>query len=188
LSMRSARRVDAAKNRERLIGEARTLFSTGDGTVTLDAIARAAGVGIGTLYRHFATREMLVEAVYRLELDGLEAEADNLLENHRGFEAMRRWMDRYARFVATKHAMHEALRISFVPRTSVVSEIRVRITTTVAKFIKAGSLDGSLRNDLQSNDVTLGLAGIVLVAAASTDPDQVGRLLDLLMAGLRKSP
>jgi AcrR family transcriptional regulator len=184
--MSGPRRVDAAKNRERLIVEARALFAAGAGAVTLDAIAKAAGVGIGTLYRHFATRETLVEAVYRLELDALEAEADTLLEAHRGFEAMRLWMDRYARFVATKHAMHGALRIALAPRTSAVSEIRTRITLTVAKFIAAGAFDGSLRNDVDPDDVTLGLAAMVLAATASTDPDQVGRLLDLLMAGLRR--
>jgi AcrR family transcriptional regulator len=186
LSISSSRRADAVENRERLINEARALFATGDRAVTLDAVAKAAGVGIGTLYRHFATREMLVEAVYRLELDGLETEADNLLERYPGFQAMRLWMDRYARFVATKHAMHDAMRIALAPRTSAVSEIRVRITRTLAKFIEAGSMDESLRNDIQPDDVALGLAGIVLVAAASTDHDQVGRLLDLLMNGLRR--
>ena len=186
--MSTARRADAAQNRERIIDEARALFSTGAGVVTLEAIAKAAGVGIGTVYRHFATREMLIEAVYSSELDGLEIEAENLLRRHGGFGAMRLWMDRYARFVATKRAMHEALRVALVPGTSTVSEIRLRIMTTVAKFIEAGALDGSLRNDVQADDVALGFAGMVLVAAGSTDHDQAGRLLDLLMAGLRNSP
>ena len=187
LSMPGQRRADAAKNRDRLLAEALALFSDGDGAVTLEAIAKAAGVGIGTLYRHFPTREALIEAVYRLELDALEAEADGLLEGHPASEAMRRWMDRYVDFVATKHAMHDALRVALMPRTRAVPEVRTRISRVIAKFIEAGSHDGTLRDDVRPDDVTLSLAGMVLAATTSTDLDQARRLLDLLMAALRKS-
>jgi AcrR family transcriptional regulator len=180
------RRADATKNRERLITEARVLFSAGDGATTLEAIAKAAGVGIGTLYRHFPTREALIEAVYRSELDALETTANDLLRTHHGFEAMRRWMDRYAQFVATKRAMHDALRVALTPRMGAVSEIRVRINMTIAKFLTAGSLDGTIRDDVQSDDVTLSLAAMVLAATISPDQDQMRRLLDLLMDGLRR--
>lgn len=178
-------RADATKNRERLITEARVLFSAGDGATSLEAIAKAAGVGIGTLYRHFPTREALIEAVYHSELDALEAEAHDLLKAHPSFEAMRRWMDRYAQFVATKRAMHDALRVALTPRTGAVSEIRARINATIAKFLAAGSQDGTIRDDVQPDDVTLSLAGMVLTATTSPDRDQMRRLLDLLMDGLR---
>ena len=186
MSMPGPRRANATKNRDRLIAEALALFSAGDSAVTLEAIAKAAGVGIGTLYRHFPTREALIEAVYRLELDALEAEADGLLEGHPASEAMRRWMDRYVHFVATKHALHDALRVALMPRTRAVSEVRTRINKAIAKFIEAGSQDGTLRDDVRPDDVTLSLAGMVLAATTSTDLDQARRLLDLLMAGLRK--
>jgi AcrR family transcriptional regulator len=186
LSTTSLRRADATKNRERLITEARALFSASDGAITLEAIAKAAGVGIGTLYRHFPTREALIEAVYRSELDALEAEAHDLLKTHPGFEAMRRWMDRYAQFVATKRAMHDALRVALTPRMGGVSEIRTRINATIAKFLAAGSQDGTIRDDVQPDDVALSLAGMVLAATISPDRDQMRRLLDLLMDGLRR--
>lgn len=173
------------KNRERLVAEARALFSAGDGAASLDAIAKAADVGIGTLYRHFPTREALIAAVYHQELDALEKEADDLLGTRPVVEAMRRWMDRYAQFVATKHAMHDALRVALTPRAGSVSETRSRINATIAKFIEAGSRGGTIRDDVRPDDVTLSLAGMVLAATTSTDPDQVRRLLDLLMAGLR---
>lgn len=185
LSTPESRRADAQKNRDRLITEARELFAAGEGTVTLDAIARQAGVGIGTLYRHFPTRETLVEAVYRHELDMLETETDGLLAAHAGSEALRLWMDRYARFVATKHAMHDALRVALTPRENAVSDTRARITAAVARFLAAGARDGSLRADLRADDVAVALAGMVLGATASVDPMQMGRLLDLLLAGLR---
>jgi len=184
LSTSNSSRADARLNRERLIAEARALFAAGDGAATLDAIAKAAGVGIGTLYRHFPTREALVEAVYRLELDALDVEADNLLMAQPAAEAMRRWMDRYARFVATKRAMNDALRVALVPQSGAVPEIRSRISGTVARFIAAAARDKTLRDGLQADDVTLGLAGMVLAATASSDGEQAGRLLDLLMAGL----
>lgn len=185
MSTSNPRRADATKNRERLVAAARALFSAGGDATTLEAIAQAAGVGIGTLYRHFPTREALIEAVYQSELDALEAEADGLLDDHSACDAMRRWMDRYAQFVATKHAMRDALRVSLAPRTGAVSEIRTRINATIAKFLIAGTKDGTLRNDVQPDDVTLGLAGMVVAATTSTDPQQVRRLLDLLMDGLR---
>ena len=111
LAKPSPLRADAARNRERLIAEARRFFSAGGATVSLDGIAQAAGVGVATLYRNFATREALVEAVYRSELDALAADADALLAAHGALDALRLWMDGYARFVATKHAMRDVLGI-----------------------------------------------------------------------------
>jgi len=185
LSMPPRQRADAAKNRERIVVEARDLFSSATDPVSLEAIARAAEVGIGTLYRHFPTKEALVEAVYRAELDALEREADALLALHSGFDAMRRWLDRYAGFVATKHAMHDALRIALTPRSGPISETRVRVRETIAKFLAAGARDRSLRSDVQADDLTIGFAGAVFATTASPDRAQAGRVLDLLMAGLR---
>ena len=182
MSTPGLRRADATKNRERLIAEALALFSAGDGAATLDSIAKAAGVGA---VRHVTPATALIEAVYRLELDALEAEADDLLEGHSASEAMRRWMDRYVQFVATKHAMHDALRIALAPRAWAVSEVRVRIDKTIAKFLGIGSQDGTLRDDLRPDNVTLSLAGMVLAATTSTDVHQASRLLDLLMAALQ---
>ncbi len=126
MSMPPHQRADATRNRERILVKARKLFSTAANTVSLEAIARAAGVGIGTLYRHFPTKEALVEAVYRSELDALDRDADDLLSRHPSSDAMRQWMDRYAKFVVAKHAMHDALRIALTPRSGTVSETRTR--------------------------------------------------------------
>lgn len=153
--------------------------------VSLEAIARAAEVGIGTLYRHFPTKEALVEAVYQSELDALDSEANDLLANRPPAEAMRQWMDSYAQFVVAKHAMHDVFRIALAPRPTEGSEIRTRINATIAKFLVAGSNDGSIRSEFQPDDITVILAGSVFPAALSADRRQIARVLDLLMAGLR---
>lgn len=178
-------RADAAKNRERLIVEARKLFTVHDSNASLEAVARQAGVGIGTLYRHFPTKEALVEEVYRSELDALDVLARELTAAHSGADAMRRWMDSYAEFVAAKHAIHDALRISLSPRSGTNSEIRARINAIIAQLLAAGSKDATLRKDVRADDLTLMLAGAVFAATSVADHDQVGRVLDLLVAGLR---
>ncbi len=178
-------RADGIRNRERIVAEAQRLFAAADAKVSLEAVARAAEVGIGTLYRHFPTKEALVEAVYRTELDALDREADALLADRPTAEAMRRWMDGYAKFVVAKHAMHDALRIALAPRSVEGSEMRIRINATVAKFLAAGVRDGSINGDVRPDDVTVILAGSVFAAAASTDRGQINRVLDLLVAGLR---
>jgi AcrR family transcriptional regulator len=152
-STRPAVRADAAKNRDRIVVEARDLFSSATGTVSLEAIARAAGVGIGTLYRHFPTKETLVEAVYAAELDALDVEADMLLVEHASADAMRKWINAYAKFVATKHAMHDALRIALTPQSGAGSETRSRINRTIDKFLAAGTTDGSIRNGIRADDL-----------------------------------
>ena len=178
-------RADAARNRERLVAAARQSFSAGDAAVSLQCIAEAAGVGIATLYRNFPTREALVEAVYRSELDALAAEAEALLAAHGALEALRVWMDRYARFVAAKHAMRDALRIALTSPPALAPETRARIRNVVARFLAAGAIDATIRGDVEPDDVTLNLAGAVLMTAASTDASQLRRMLDLLLDGLR---
>ena len=178
-------RADAVVNRERLIAEARRFFTAGDASVSLELVAQAAGVGVATLYRNFPTREALVEAVYGLDLDALAADAEPLLAAHSAVDALRMWMDRYACFVAAKHAMRDALRIALTSPTPAIPETRIRVRAVLARFIAAGAADGTIRADMEPDDVTLCLAGAVLMTATSTDASQLRRLLDLLLDGLR---
>ena len=107
-------RSDARRNREKLLEVATAAFAAADGRpVSLESIARDAGVGIGTLYRHFPNREALVEAIYRTELAEVAAAAGQLLKRHPPKTALRRWMDRYASFVAAKRGMAESLHAMF---------------------------------------------------------------------------
>lgn len=178
-------RADAARNRERLLEIARQQFSKRNSAVTLEEIARLAEVGIGTLYRHFATREALVEAVYRSELDALMAEGQDLIGRYPAFQALRLWMDRYVRFVATKHAMHETLSSAFTSRSGPAFETRSRICKAIALFLAAGIADRTIRDDVEEDDLTVSLAATVMAMRLATGQDQLRRVLDLLMDGLR---
>ena len=187
MSKPSRLRADAARNREQLLAAARDRFATGDAAVSLESVAQAAGTGIATLYRHFPTRETLVEAVYRWELDALVARAADLLAGRPASDALREWMDGYASFVATKHAMQDALHVALTSRASAGSDTRARICAAVAGFLAAGAADGTLRSDVKPDDVTISLAGLVLMTTAAPDPAQRRQVLDLLMDALRPS-
>lgn len=175
-------RSDALRNREKLLEAATAAFTAADGRpVSLESIARDAGVGIGTLYRHFPTREALVEATYRTELAEVAEAAGRLLERHPPATALRRWMDRYASFVAAKRGMAESLHAMFDSGAVARNETRDSIVGAVELLLRAGVDDGSLRADVPADDVVSSLIGIFL---ASGSPEQTGRLLDLLVAGI----
>ena len=178
-------RSDARRNREKLLEVATAAFAAAAGRpVSLESIARDAGVGIGTLYRHFPNREALVEAIYRAELAEVAAAAEQLLRRHPPKTALRRWMDRYADFVAAKRGMAESLHAMFDSGAVQPSQTRDSIAGAVDLLLRAGADDGSLRSDVQADDVVSGLIGIFL---ASGSPQQTGRLLDLLVAGVADS-
>ena len=105
-------RADAQRNRERVLEAAKTVFSAGGPDASLEAVAREAGVGIGTLYRHFPTREALYEAVYRREVEQLSELAEELKSDGAPVEALRRWLRANVEFVATKKGMAAALALA----------------------------------------------------------------------------
>src|ERR1700723_1187468 len=178
-------RSDARRNREKLLEVATAAFAAADGRpVSLESIARDAGVGIGTLYRHFPNRQALVEAIYRTELTEVAAAAERLLKRHPPKMALRRWMDRYASFVAAKRGMAESLHAMFDSGAMQPSQTRDSIAGAVESLLQAGVRDGSLRADVQADDVVSSLIGIFL---ASGSPEQTSRLLDLLVAGVATS-
>lgn len=175
-------RSDARRNRDRLLQAATAAFANSQAhPVSLEAIARDAGVGIGTLYRHFPSREALVEAVYRAELAEVAAAAEQLLERLPPRVALRRWMDRYANFVAAKRGMAESLHAIFGSGAMEPTHTRDSIVGAVDLLLRAGAADGTLRSDVQADDVVSGLIGVFLASASA---EQTGRLLDLLVAGV----
>ena len=175
-------RSDARRNREKLLQVATAAFATAEGRpVSLESIARDAGVGIGTLYRHFPSREALVEAIYRAELAEVAAAAEQLLKRDPPKTALRRWMDRYASFVAAKRGMAESLHAIFDSGAMEPSQTRDSIVGAVDMLLRGGADDGTLRPDVQADDVVSSLIGIFL---ASGSPEQTSRMLDLLVAGI----
>src|SRR6201994_2154777 len=138
-------RADARRNRDALLRAA--AFAAGSDP-TLEKIARDAGVGIGTLYRHFPTREALVEAVYRTELAAVCAAADGLLAEHPPAVALRAWMDRYADFVTTKRGMADTFRAMVADGTLASARTRESIDEAVGAMLAAGARAGDLRGDV----------------------------------------
>ena len=186
-------RSDARRNRDKLVAVARAAFAAADGsaandTVALETVAREAGVGIGTLYRHFPTREALVEAVYAAELDDVTDSAPALLGTLAPEQALRAWMDRYAAFVATKRGMADVLRASVASGRIATPATRQRITAAIGTILDAGAQAGTLRADAAPEDVTLLLLGTFLSTADERDPERTGRMLDLIVDALRVRP
>ncbi len=178
-------RADAQRNRDKLLDAAVRAFSRGGPEVTLEAIARDAGVGIGTLYRHFPTREALVEAAYRSELARLCDVVPELLAAEPPDQAMRIWMDRFVDYMTTKHGMADALRAVIASGGNPFAESRDRLLAAVTALLEAGVAAGTLRSDIAPSDVLTSLSGISMVTANQAQPDQARRILDLLVDGLR---
>jgi AcrR family transcriptional regulator len=180
-----APRADAERNRRLLLDAAQRAFTGHGEQVALERIAKQAGVGIGTLYRHFPTRAALVEAVYRNELARLQERADELLAERPPAEAMRIWMDRFADYVATKRGMADTLRALIAAGTITRSHTRAGLAAAIARMLDAGAAAGTLRNDVEPEDVLSSIVGVFLTTGAPEQRAQASRMLDLLMDGLR---
>jgi AcrR family transcriptional regulator len=181
-------RADAHRNRERLLEVAVRAFSHEGSDVTLESIAADAGVGIGTLYRHFPTREALIEAAYRSELARVCAGVPDLIATLPADVALRTWMDRFIDYLATKHGMAEALRRVMASGGDPFAETRESLLEAIGSMLKAGAAQRQLREDIDPADVMFGIGGVSLVAGEPDQRDQAGRLLDLLLDGLRYRP
>lgn len=181
-------RADALRNRQRLLDAAVHAFSTAGADVTLDRIAKEAGVGIGTLYRHFPTREALIEAAYRNELAKLCDAVPELLAALPADQAFRAWMDRFVDYLSTKRGMADALRLAIASGANPYAHSRDRLLAALGELLAAGAAAGAVRSDVAPADVLAGLSGVCLVAGGPDQREQAGRLLDLLMDGLRHRP
>jgi len=180
-----ALRADAARNRDTLLAVATSVFASAETEPSMRAIAREAGVGIATLYRHFPTREALVDAVYQDQVKRLTLGAREMLERLAPAEAMRRWMDLFGDWLATKHGMLDTLLAMIESGEIVHAQTRTELLDAITTMLDAGSAAGDLRADVTAEDVAASLLGIFTVAAKSGQQVQASRLLDLLMDGLR---
>jgi AcrR family transcriptional regulator len=154
-----------------------------DADVSLDAIAREAGVGSGTLYRHFPTREALIEATYRNEVVRLCDSVHELLRAMPPDRALREWMGRYSGYVATKRGMADALAAVIATGSDPYRETPARLIAAVTTMASAGVAAGTIRDDVPPVDILYGVMGVCRTPPA--DPGQRDRLLDLLMDSLR---
>lgn len=177
-------RADARLNHERLLAVAAAAFARDGANASLKAIAQEAGVGIGTLYRRFPTREMLVEAVYRREVARLCAAAPVLASRLPAVDALRGWLERFVDFMATKHGMADALRVVLASEDDRM-HTRALLREAFETLLDAGVTSGALRPGLDPHDVMLALGGMILIAEGPDAHDLALRLIDLLIDGLR---
>jgi AcrR family transcriptional regulator len=181
-----ARIAEARRNRQNLITAASRAFASGDEQVVpLEAIAREAGVGIGTLYRHFPKREALVEAVYEDQVERLGVSARELLAQQTPAVALRSWMTVFADWTATKHGMIDTLRALMASGRLDQGRMRAQLIEIMSVFLDAGAAVGDLRSDVEAADVAATLAGILTVAGAPDQRAQASRMLNLVVDGLR---
>jgi AcrR family transcriptional regulator len=178
-------RADAARNRETVLAAATRIFASSEYEPSMRAIARTAGVGIATLYRHFPTRESLVDAVYQDQVKRLTCGARELLERLPPADAMRRWMDLFGDWLVTKHGMLGTLLAMIESGEIAYAQTRIELLGTITTILDAGSTAGDLRADIGAEDIAAGLIGIFTVVGKPEQRPQAGRLLDLLMDGLR---
>lgn len=179
-------RADARRNRERLLEAAGRAFSETGTDASLEAIAKDAGVGIGTLYRHFPTREALLEAAYRNELARVCDSVTELLAQLPPDQAMRRWMDLFIDYLATKQGMADALKAVIASGDEdPFAESLDRISTAISTLLHAGAEVGVLRSDVDPLDVGFSLGGVLLITSDKGLRDRADRMLDLLLDGLR---
>jgi AcrR family transcriptional regulator len=178
-------RADAARNRARLLEVAVAALAE-DGDVTLEAVAQRAGVGIGTLYRHFPERGALVEAAYRQEVTELCDAAPALLDaDGPAVDALREWMGRFVRYAAAKRGMGAALRAAVGSDSSLFADTRTRIIGAIDVLLDAGRADGSVRPDVDGEQVMLAMGGVWNVPDSDRWAERVRGLLDLVVDGLR---
>jgi AcrR family transcriptional regulator len=181
-------RVDAVRNRERVLEAAQAVFSQGGPEASLEAVARHAGVGIGTLYRHFPTREALYEAVYRREVDQLVELAKYLEAKTAPVETLRRWLQAGVEFMATKKGMTAALAMAAHGSSDLVAYSLDRLTRAVGELLQRAVAAEEIRADIDPEDLLRTLVGMCYAHDRPGWQAKVLRLVDVFIDGLRRRP
>jgi AcrR family transcriptional regulator len=181
IQLQRPKRADARRNYEKLVAAARAVFTEDGTSAPLEDVAERAGVGIGTLYRHFPTRQALLEAVYVDEVEAMARAAD-ALSGLPPWDALSLWLHQYVGFAATKRALNEAL-VETAPDSNVLGACRTALTRAGTALVERAQREGVIRPDTNFADVVRMVAGIAMVP--TEDPEQKERLLDLALDGLR---
>jgi AcrR family transcriptional regulator len=178
-------RADALRNRERVLDAARNVFSAGGPDASLEAVAKTAGVGIGTLYRHFPTRDALFDAVYRHEAQQLAALAERLKKAAEPTEALRQWLHALVKFVATKKGMSAALTLAISKDSDLFSYSSDLLMRSASELLDRAIAAGEIRNDIGPEDLIRTLVGMCYTHDQPGWQKSVLRLVDVFIDGLR---
>ncbi|MER5523356.1 TetR/AcrR family transcriptional regulator [Streptomyces sp. NPDC002677] len=177
-------RADAQRNEDRLLEAAAEAFAREGSGASVKDIARQAGVGVGTLYRRFPSKELLIEAVYRHEVQRLCEAAEELAATLPAVEALRTWMERFIDFMAAKQGMADALRVILTDDSEKL-HTRTLLVDAIAWLLDAGEGASPVaRPGVDARDVLMALGGISLMAASEEQRELASRLIDLLLRGV----
>jgi AcrR family transcriptional regulator len=179
-------RTDAQRNRERILEVAKEAFTLSGADASLDDIAKEAGVGPGTLYRHFPTRDQLLEAVYRTEVGKLAAAERKFSEAMPPMEALRAWMLLFVDYIATKHIIAPALNAYLGGSPKLYESSRAQIQGAIDALVKRAIKTGDIRRDLEPFDLLRALIGVSNVASSPDWQQSAKRLVDILITGSRR--
>jgi AcrR family transcriptional regulator len=183
--MGRAQRCDAMRNRERLVQVASETFAAKGVEASLEEIARTAGVGIGTLYRHFPSRDALVEAVYRHNVEQLCAGAEELRAELPPGAALAEWMQRFVSYVASKRGLATYLKSVVTADSDLFTSSFARVEQTITKLVDDAAAAGDIRGGVDGMDLLRALSGFCLMNDPDADPEQGAKVAALLMDGLR---
>ena len=176
-------RSDAQRNRERILEVAKQAFARSGANASLDDIAKEAGVGPGTLYRHFPTREELLEAVYRSEVEKLAAAERRFAETLPPIEALRAWMLLFVDYIAAKQIIAPALNALVGDPKKVFETSYARIWEAIRALVKRAIKSGDIRKDLDAIDLLRALIGVANTATSPDWQQSAKRLVDILITG-----
>ncbi|WP_317214457.1 TetR/AcrR family transcriptional regulator [Gluconobacter sp. GP1] len=185
--LRRRPRSDGQRNREHLLNVAKTAFTAGEIDIPLDEVARRAGVGIGTLYRHFPNRDALIEAVYRVELDRLADAAPVLATQHPPVEALRAWMRLFVDYIAAKQVIAPALNGLVGGTSALYAQSGIVLQGAIDTLVAAAVASGDLNAEIEPLDLLRALAGVSNFSAGPGWETSAKRLIDILIAGSRAS-
>jgi len=178
-------RTDAQRNRERILEVAKEAFTRSGANTSLDDIARQSGVGAGTLYRHFPTRDALLEAVYRTEVEKIAAAEQELSEKLPPVEALRAWMLLFVDYIAAKQIIAPALNTLVGGPSKVYEASRAQVQGAIDGLVKRAIESGDIRKDLDPFDLLRALVGVSNVASSPDWKQSARRLVDILITGSR---
>jgi AcrR family transcriptional regulator len=178
-------RADAQRNRERILKVAKVAFTRAGAEISLDEVAKQSGVGPGTLYRHFPTRDALLEAVYQSEVARLAAAQKELSATLAPVEALQAWMLLFVDYIATKELIAPALNSLIAGRSKLFESSAMQVTTAIQSLVQRAIESGDIRADLEPLDLLRALVGVSNVASVPNWPESAKRLVHILIAGSR---
>ena len=180
-------RTDALRNRERILDVAKEAFTRSGANASLDDIAKQAGVGPGTLYRHFPTRDELIEAVYRTEVEKLAAAEQTLAQTMPPLDALRAWMLLFVDYIAAKKIIAPALNSMVGGPAKIFEASHGQIWEAIRALVKRAIRSGDIRRDIDPIDLLRALIGVSSVATSPDWQQSARRLVDILITGSRSA-